>query len=190
MKICGSLVLEIDYLNPTQTHQMESSYELKESEDQSGHLLDDIDYTYTQASPNQRFGNYLIDRAAFYGLWRIFMTLFARPVVSILRTTSRDRNVLKMELLGVGCMMFVIYFTAFEALSKGKTLGKWFTGTRVVTADGHQITPKLALLRSLCRLIPFEFVSAIGKRCYPWHDKFTNTLVIVESASNLPPEPH
>jgi uncharacterized RDD family membrane protein YckC len=169
---------------------MDHSSELTEGPQQSAHLLDDIDYTYTQASQHQRFGNYLIDRLAFYGLWRIFLTLFARPILSILYATSRDKTVIQFELLLVACLFFLVYFTALEALTKGKTLGKWFTGTRVVTADGHQLTPKLALLRSLCRLVPFEFLSAIGKPSYPWHDKWTGTLVIIESASNLPPEPH
>jgi len=45
---------------------MENSYELTEGQDQQEHLLDDIEYTYTQARSGKRFANYLIDRVAFW----------------------------------------------------------------------------------------------------------------------------
>jgi hypothetical protein len=37
------------------------------------------------------------------------------------------------------------------------------------------LTFKDALLRSLCRLIPFEVFSGFG---VPWHDSLTNTMVV------------
>ena len=87
---------------------MENSQDFAEAHVHQEHLLDDLEYTYTQACADKRFGNYLIDRIAF--------------------------------------------------------------------------------LRSLCRLVPFEPFSALKKPSYPWHDRWTRTLVIVEKLSNLPPE--
>ena len=167
---------------------MEDSYKLTEDQDQQEHLLDDLEYTYTQASADKRFGNYLIDRIVFYLVWRGFFTIAARPLAFILIKTTRDRTVMTFEIFLMAIVAFVVFFTACEGFSKGKTLGKAMTGTRAVTADGRMITLRVAFFRSLCRLVPFEPFSAIKKPSYPWHDRWTRTLVIVERLSNLPPE--
>ena len=111
-----------------------------------------------------------------------------QPIAYVLVRTTRDRRVLSAEIILMALVAFVVFFTACEGFSKGKTLGKWITGTRVVTADGRTITLKIAFLRSLSRLVPFEPFSAIGTPSHPWHDRWTRTLVIVEKLSNLPPE--
>jgi uncharacterized RDD family membrane protein YckC len=167
---------------------MEDSYKITEGHDQQEHLLDDLEYTYTQASANKRFGNYLIDRIAYYFIWRGFSAMAARPMAFILIKTTHDRTVMTFEVYLMALVAFVVYFTAFEGFTKGKTLGKWITGTRAVTIDGRMVTLKIAFLRSLCRLVPLEPFSAIKTPCYPWHDRWTRTLVIVEKLSNLPPE--
>jgi uncharacterized RDD family membrane protein YckC len=167
---------------------MENSYGLTGGQDQQEHLLDDIEYTYTQAGSGKRFVNYLIDRVAFYAIWRTLFKLLTLPIATALYKTSHDKYVLTVELYLIAGVGFVLFITACEAITKGKTLGKWITGTRAVTADGSMITPKTALLRSLSRLVPFEPFSGLGDPSYPWHDKWSGTVVIVENLSNLPPE--
>jgi len=56
-----------------------NSYELTEGQDQQEHLLDDIEYTYTQAGSGKRFTNYLIDLAAFYIIWRTLFKFLVLP---------------------------------------------------------------------------------------------------------------
>ena len=85
-------------------------------------------------------------------------------------------------------LLFVLYMFGTEALFKGKSLGKLITGTRAVNEDGSDISAKTALLRGLSRIVPFEAFSALGNPSYPWHDKWTNTYVIDEKASNRPQE--
>ena len=167
---------------------MENSYELTEGQDQQEHLLDDIEYTYTQARSGKRFANYVIDRVAFYILWRTLFQFFTLPIAGVLYKTSHNKYVIILELYLLAGAGFVHFITGFEGITKGKTLGKLITGTRAVTADGYLITPKTALLRSLSRLVPFELFSALGDPSYPWHDRWTGTIVIVEKLSNLPPE--
>jgi uncharacterized RDD family membrane protein YckC len=167
---------------------MENSYELTEGQDQQEHLLDDIEYTYTQARSGKRFANYLIDRVAFYIIWKTLFNFFTMPIATALYKTSHNRYIITVEFYLMVAVGFVLFLTACEAITKGKTLGKLITGTRAVTADGYLITPKTALLRSLSRLVPFEPFSALGDPSYPWHDRWTGTIVIVEKLSNLPPE--
>jgi uncharacterized RDD family membrane protein YckC len=167
---------------------MENSSELNEGQDQQEHLLDDIEYTYTQAGSGKRFANFLIDRISFYIIWRTLFKFFTLPIAIALYKTSHDKSVLTVEIYLMTSVGFVLFITACEAITKGKTLGKLITGTRAVTADGYLITPKTAFLRSISRLVPFEVFSALGDPSYPWHDRWTRTIVIVEKLSNLPPE--
>jgi uncharacterized RDD family membrane protein YckC len=65
-----------------------------------------------------------------------------------------------------------------EGSAKGKTLGKLITGTRALKMDGGNLTWKVAFMRSLCRIVPFEAFSAFGGN--PWHDRWTDTIVVKE----------
>jgi hypothetical protein len=38
------------------------------------------------------------------------------------------------------------------------------------------------------RLVPFEQFSALGSPSYPWHDRWTKTIVIDEKLTTLPPQ--
>jgi uncharacterized RDD family membrane protein YckC len=68
------------------------------------------------------------------------------------------------------------YYVVFETASNGRTVGKMLTGTIAITQDGTPFTFKHALLRTLCRFIPFEPFSAFGYM--PWHDSMTKTAVV------------
>ena len=59
---------------------------------------------------------------------------------------------------------------------KGRSIGKFITGTKAVNADGSDMRVETILLRSLSRVVPFEPFSAFGG--HPWHDKWTRTHVI------------
>ena len=61
---------------------------------------------------------------------------------------------------------------------KRRTIGKFVTGTKAVNTDGSKMEPKTILLRSLCRIVPFEPFSALGNPSRPWHDKWSKTYVI------------
>ena len=52
----------------------------------------------------------------------------------------------------------VVYFTVFEVLGGGRTLGKRATGLRVVTDGGGQVGLRASLIRNIIRLIEFAFL--------------------------------
>jgi uncharacterized RDD family membrane protein YckC len=76
--------------------------------------------------------------------------------------------------------LFLGYYTVCEKMMNGRTVGKLVTGTMALREDGAPLTWKNAILRSLCRIIPFEPIVAIFTN-YPWHDDFTRTVVIKKS---------
>lgn len=167
---------------------MENARDFAETPLQPEHLLDDIEYTYTQARSDRRFGDYIIDRILFYLAWKFLLVKYAVKVILFLRVPVDNTFVLWVVGYLMAAAALVMYLAAFESLTGGKTPGKYVMGTRAVNSDGTRITPMTALLRCLARLTPFEAFSALGSNPpYPWHDRWTKTLVIVESRSDLPP---
>ncbi len=74
-------------------------------------------------------------------------------------------------------VIWTIYYTTMETLT-GKTIGKFITKSKAVMADGSKLTLEKALVRSLCRFIPFEPFSFLGEDGKGWHDSITKTYVI------------
>jgi uncharacterized RDD family membrane protein YckC len=127
-----------------------------------------------------RFANYIIDVIIFYimmmGVGAVWGLSLVSQGVSDAATIEQDINSSTALLYLISFLTFLAYYTLFEAASKGRTIGKLITGTVAVKDDGTALTFKEALLRSLCRMIPFEPFSAFGGR--PWHDTITHTMVI------------
>jgi hypothetical protein len=70
-----------------------------------------------------------------------------------------------------------LYYLIFEAATRGRTLGKILTDTIAISQDGQPFTFKHALMRTLCRFIPFEPFSAVFAYL-PWHDSISKTAVV------------
>lgn len=175
--ITGSFERFFIYITTLKTTHMEQP---------SKDLLQEFEHTadLTPASPGLRFVNCLIDVVAWYAISFVIMIVVsllfyasgAYEVEASETTTPVEPGVMQIILLLGGLLYFTLYYALIEYFFKGRTLGKMATGTVVVREDGAKITFKDAFLRSLCRLIPFEALSAFGYR--PWHDSLTNTLVV------------
>ena len=76
--------------------------------------------------------------------------------------------------------LYGLYMSVTEAIFKGKTIGKLITKTRAFNLDGSSISSQTAFLRGLCRLVPFEQLSALGIPSCPWHDKWSDSIVADE----------
>jgi uncharacterized RDD family membrane protein YckC len=160
--------------------------EIYQSQVPAENVLDGMDISLVQASSGKRFMNLLIDRVFFYLLWKFFMVRFTVTVISLFHIFIEDST-----LFTIGIWLFVVIFdllclAIIESVTGGKTLGKYITRTLAINVDGTRIRPKTALFRSLSRIVPFEAFSALGNPCYPWHDRWTNTLVVDERSSQLP----
>ncbi len=81
---------------------------------------------------------------------------------------------------------FLYYFILESTF--GQTLGKYITGTRVITKDGEKPGTKTLALRTLVRFVPFELFSGFTistfKGC--WHDDWTGTDVIKVGTQPIP----
>jgi len=139
-------------------------------------IFDDFTPQLTQASSGKRLANYLIDLVSFY----VFMYLFSYVLVNL----SYDLAVIIYgdghEIAGrlIVLVLYGMYMGLIEAVFKGRSIGKLFTGTIAVNQDGSRINGQTALLRGLSRAVPFNALSALGSPCYPWHDKWNKTYVV------------
>ena len=79
----------------------------------------------------------------------------------------------------VNIIIIFIYYMYFE-LKYGRTIGKFVVKTKVIAAEGHNLNFKTIFLRTLCRFIPFEFVSYFKKNPVGLHDKLSNTLTVIQ----------
>jgi uncharacterized RDD family membrane protein YckC len=145
-------------------------------------LLTEVEFNPVLASTGKRFLNYLIDLIIFYFL----IVVVVAGIILNVHTTENTDSYSSPDSASGGYFLFQLIFLAFyilfyclcEIILKGRTIGKFITGTKAVSRDGSEMSPKTILLRSLSRAVPFEQFSAFGNPCYPWHDKWTDTFVI------------
>ncbi|MES2701299.1 MAG: RDD family protein [Bacteroidota bacterium] len=133
---------------------------------------------YEYASQGQRLANYFIDVVVFfvfnYGFFYVFGVVLVLCGLSQQEIYEVGTN--KLLMYGIVFFNMAFFYTIVEGVTRGKSLGKLITRTRAVQEDLKPLTWKLALLRSLSRIVPFEPFSGVGGT--PWHDKWTRTTVI------------
>ncbi|MEC5142875.1 RDD family protein [Chitinophaga sp. 212800010-3] len=144
------------------------------------------EYHFAMAGNGKRLANYFIDLFIFYIIAILFFAVLA-IVNPGSRVFSDNPSQGEQYLLRLISMVFYgIIMGIIEGLFKGRTLGKLITGTKAVNEDGTSIDFMTGFKRGLSRMVPFEAFSALGSPCYPWHDKWTNTQVVVLKDSILP----
>ncbi|MFD2602188.1 RDD family protein [Flavobacterium suzhouense] len=131
------------------------------------------------ATGNKRFQNFIIDSIVttllqigfakggdmLYGIYGIKGFQVGPPVLGNIKYT----------ILALG--ISIVYYGLFETVNM-RTLGKYITNTMVVNADGTRPDSMRIFLRTLCRLIPLEFITFFGRRPVGLHDGLSKTLVV------------
>ncbi|MBT2563293.1 RDD family protein [Pedobacter sp. ISL-68] len=134
----------------------------------------EINLDYCRASTGKRFVNYIIDVIVFYilafGLGIVIGVLKPSLLVGV-----DDLSLRLVSLLFYGIVMFVT-----EAMSNGRSIGKLVTGTRAVNEDGSDMSFQKIFVRNIVRAIPFNALSALGTPSSPWHDRWSDTMVVDE----------
>lgn len=75
-----------------------------------------------------------------------------------------------------------IYFIVMENVWQ-RTVGKFVTGTKVVTYTGEKAALWQIIGRSVARMIPFEALSFFVGGSVGWHDTLSETLVVSKDYS-------
>ena len=120
----------------------------------------------------RRLANALIDFIAMYVLQIAFSFLVA--------LIFRDAGVRFIESLSP--LLFYItfyfaYYVIFESATS-TTVGKFMTGTIVVTENGSKPSINQIIGRTFTRLIPLDPISFMNPEGRGWHDSFSGTYVV------------
>jgi uncharacterized RDD family membrane protein YckC len=130
------------------------------------------------ASKVKRLINFLVDRIALYILIMIFAFIVASILIGFVGN-SIDEIINEISLLSIFFVFLVamLFYVSLE-VTTGKTVGKFYTRTKVVDENGNKPDFRAILIRSLCRFIPFNALSFLGADDCGWHDKFSKTRVV------------
>ncbi|MFO0912088.1 MAG: RDD family protein [Pirellulales bacterium] len=124
------------------------------------------------ASQGARFVNVVVDYTA-----QFVIGMMVGIVVTVIGGQAGADWLDRTPGLFIGIPIMLGYYFLFE-VTTSRTLGKLLTGTRVVDEYGHVPTTGQIAGRTLCRLIPFEAFSFLGKPTRGWHDSIPNTYVV------------
>lgn len=148
--------------------------------DQTNVLTDFTEPTFKLATILQRLLNFIIDIVAFYIL-NLFLGLLGGLLAVLLKFEGQRFPGGSVQLLFLFAFIasYILYYTLLEG-AKGKTLGKLITKTKVVQVDGSALGYKKAFVRTLCRLVPFEFISVFFGGLM-WHDSWTYSITVQDN---------
>ena len=128
-----------------------------------------------------RLANIVIDRIVFNLLFfvlgliggimdRIFGMYYFVKFFDQLADLGRVTDII------ITSILFFFYIFLIEYSTKGRSLGKFVTGTKVMMTDGSEPTVRDYLIRNISRLVPFDALSFLGEN--GWHDSWSDTRVI------------
>ncbi len=171
--VCGLTGEIADFEASCESFERDISKEEKLQERNAAYLLEG-----KLASQGQRFANYLIDYVFLLGLAALvgaaiglLLGYFAPEHLDFLDQENRLLDYLYGFIIGT------IYYSFFEGFT-GRSIGKFFTKTKVVTEDGERPDFGTIFVRSMCRYIPFNQFSFLSTKEPGWHDKFSGTRVV------------
>ncbi|WP_343634359.1 RDD family protein [Fluviicola sp.] len=130
-------------------------------------------------SQGVRFGYFMIDVVFFYIITFIIGVVIGIIVVATgnVEELRPDSGLIKF-LDKMGYLIFFLYYAISEGLG-GTTLGKLICGYTVIDEYANKVPFSKALLRTVCRYIPFEAFSCFAER--GWHDTLSKTYVVKRS---------
>lgn len=137
------------------------------------------------ASKEKRFINYIIDIVVFYVAFFAFSFIFGFVYVLVTGDVETVTEIAyDLENLNpwldrlITAIIYSIFYMICESLLRGRTVGKFITKTKVIMEDGERPKVSDIILRSLCRIIPFEGFSFLGEKGRGWHDSMSDTYVV------------
>lgn len=114
-----------------------------------------------------RFIHFIVDTVAFF-IVAFVLSLLLEPFL----TKSNEEFIVLIIIL----ISFFSYYTFMETKYQ-KTIGKFITGTKVITKDGNKPETGDVIRRTACRLIPFDRVSFFFA-ANGFHDSLSDTRVV------------
>lgn len=135
-------------------------------------------FVKSSAGTGKRFANFILDWIFIYIF--IVVLIFSLGLImeivapGTIYTISNN----KVFIYTLVYFSYLLYYVTLEATT-GRTIGKFITGTKVITMEKDQPGFSIILLRTICRFIPFEPFSFLSDSKTGWHDRLSKTRVVV-----------
>ncbi|MCX8526069.1 RDD family protein [Chryseobacterium formosus] len=122
-----------------------------------------------------------MDRIVIYVIFFIFgaFSLLVSEIFNIdffLNITDKMASASRFEDILITTAVYLLYIFLMEYFTKGRTVGKYITGTKVMSLDGSNPTFQEYLIRTVSRVVPFDALSFFGEN--GWHDTWSDTRVV------------
>jgi RDD family. len=145
-----------------------------------GHLLSPRPKKLIPAAIWKRLLNIILDYIGTILFFSIIIFIIAYLTEHPIKENFiRNQKMYPIAFQGLGIFAMYVYYVVCEYYLNGKTLGKFFTRTIVVTPAGQPPSLNQVLMRSSLRFIPLEGIFLLLKP-QSLHDQWSGTLVIEE----------
>jgi uncharacterized RDD family membrane protein YckC len=129
-------------------------------------------YYHFEATRLQRFIHVVVDGMVIYTTVYFLMVVAAMLGLDPPSPNSEDGKwVFRICFI----ITSVVLYTILEYSSQ-RSLGKYLTGTKVISLKGRPLTFGQSLLRSLLRFFPFDAFTFLAHA--KWHDSWSKTMVV------------
>lgn len=130
------------------------------------------------ATHSQRFTNLLIDSIMqVVLLFIVLMFIVGNKEINEAKAYVDHLAANTLLQYGYTACIALLYYNIFE-ITNARTIGKLVTQTIVVDENGEKPSHETIMVRSICRLIPFNALSIIGFPARTWHDSISKTYVV------------
>jgi uncharacterized RDD family membrane protein YckC len=135
------------------------------------------------ASVGKRFLAYIADRLVMY---LVAQACFDWILSRLPDEQGGELASNRVVQYGFPYLIALVYYFMSEAVT-GRTIGKLLAGTKVLSVDYTPASLTQILGRSICRLIPFEPLSAFGPKLTMLHDTLSDTITVDLRSPRIPP---
>ena len=124
----------------------------------------------------KRLINYIVDIVSILLVFYIILRILPYTLKYLPFDFEIDLNIILL-------VVYLIYFIFLESIN-GRTVGKYFTNTKVVGANGNKPSFGNIIIRTLVRLTTIDALSFLSERPIGWHDSISKTEVIEIKMNN------
>lgn len=124
----------------------------------------------------KRLINYIVDIVCILLVFYIILRILPYTLKYLPFDFEIDLNIILL-------VVYLIYFIFLESIN-GRTVGKYFTNTKVVGANGNKPSFGNIIIRTLVRLTTIDALSFLSERPIGWHDSISKTEVIETKMNN------